>query len=113
MRNDNGFSLIEVLVAFSIVLIITTTIIPLTSLLNNEEAVLSERRKVTNHLHDELQLYLWKDNKKIPASYSKTLESNTVTYQFSVEKELIKGCVKWQNVKKRKEKVCLYGYRSD
>lgn len=111
MRNSNGFSLIEVLVAFSIIFTITTTIIPLISLLNQEEEVLSQRMHHTNRLHDELQTYLWGETKRLPpARYSKTDDSGTASYQFSTENHLVKGCVEWENAKEKKEKFCLYGY---
>jgi Tfp pilus assembly protein PilV len=111
LRNSNGFSLIEVLVAFSIIFMITTTIIPLISLLNQGEEILSQRMHHTNSLHDELQTFLWGESKRLPpVRYSKTEDSVTASYQFTTENNLIKGCVEWENVKKKKEKFCLYGY---
>ncbi|MBT2214448.1 type II secretion system GspH family protein [Virgibacillus dakarensis] len=114
MRNSNGFSLIEVLAAFSIIFMITTTVIPLTSLINKEEEVLRERRHHANQLHDELQTYLWGENKPLPpATYAKVENSTMLFYRFTMENDLVKGCVKWKNVKNKKETFCLYGYSTE
>lgn len=87
-----------------------TTIIPMTSLLEQERTVLSERRVLSAKLHDELQPFLWNDL-QIPSSYSEKSELIDVTFSFTYEGQYIKGCVDWENARKKDETICLYGYR--
>lgn len=110
MKSNKGFTLIEVLIASSIIVMMVTTLVPIASLLLHEREVLSDRRIITSRLHDELQPFIWKEHKAPPPSlYTKSIRSTRVKFHFSYEKEFIKGCVEWENVKKRKEKLCLYG----
>ncbi|MEN1970578.1 competence type IV pilus minor pilin ComGE [Lentibacillus sp. N15] len=112
MKNNKGFTLIEVLVAFSTVVMIATTLLPLISTINKEEEHLSERLRFSNQLYDELQMYLWEGQDRLPPfSFAKTDHSTTLFYQFiKTNDHLIKGCVKWTNVKEKSETICLYGY---
>jgi len=110
LKSNKGFTLIEVLIASSIIIMMVTTFVPITSLLLHEREVLSDRRIITSRLHDELQPVLWKEHKAAPPSiYTKSIRSTRAKFHFSYEQEFIKGCVEWQNVKKKKEKLCLYG----
>ncbi len=90
---------------------IATTLIPIASLLNTELEILSQRRLLANHLHDELQLYLWNNKATIPSTYSEMIDKKKVLFHFTNENNLIKGCAEWQNVKQSTEKYCLYGYQ--
>src|SRR5690625_4694086 len=69
LLNNKGFSLVEVIVASSMIMMIIMTILPIGSLLERERAVLSERRTINLKLHDELQPFLW-DDQQLPFSYS-------------------------------------------
>lgn len=109
--NNKGFSLIETLVALSIIMMVTTTMIPITTLLMAERDVLEEKRILSTMLHDELQYYLWSEDATIPASYDKKVNGTVASLHFSSDKSLLKGCVKWGNVKNKQEEICLYGYR--
>lgn len=86
-----------------------TTIIPIGSLIERERTVLSEKRTFSAKLHDELQLYLWNE-RSLPSSYSKTFDSIDVTFNFTNEGKYMKGCVEWENARKKPETICLYGY---
>ncbi len=108
LSNNNGFTLIEVLLAFMIVFIVITTIVPIVSLIEYERTILSDRRTYTHVLHDELQPYLW-ESKATPDTYTKKFAANEVTFQFSKREHLVKGCAHWKNVKQTNEKICLYG----
>lgn len=114
LKNCKGFTLIEVLGAFGIVMMIATTLLPIMHIVHKEEEVLSEHRQYTNQLHDELQAYLWEGHDLLPPiSFAKTNNSTTLFYDFTNEDHLVKGCVKWTNVKAKQETVCLYGYPAE
>lgn len=111
MKNNKGFTLIEVLIASSILFIIIMTVVPIKSLLTSERRLLSDRYDYTARLHEELQFYLWEEDKQLPISYEQKLKQKTILFQFTkVSSELIKGCVEWKNVRDKNEKTCLYGY---
>ncbi|MBP1969743.1 prepilin-type N-terminal cleavage/methylation domain-containing protein [Virgibacillus natechei] len=111
MLKNNGFTLVEVLVASSILMVVITTLVPIISLINEHQALLSERRTFSYLLHDELQPFVHQHETTIPTSYSKQVHHKTLAFQFSKENELVKGCVQWQNVKNTNEVICLYGYQ--
>lgn len=108
MKKINGFSFIESLVAFSVVVVLVFTTLPIISLLRQEETILSDRRYISNRLHDELQTFLWRSG-SLPSPTAETIRSNRVTFTFTKENGYIKGCSEWNNIKDRAEKVCLYG----
>lgn len=87
-----------------------TTILPITSLLEKERIVLSERRMLSSKLHDELQPLLWNDL-QLPLNYSEVIHSIDVTLNFAHEGQYIKGCVNWENARQKSETICLYGLR--
>ncbi len=111
LKKHNGFTLIEVTIAVSILFSTIVILLPLISLLQTERQVLSDRRMIAYKLHDELQPYLWGVNSDLPSHFEKKIESKTV--QFSMvtitESSLLKGCAKWNNAKQTKEVFCLFG----
>ena len=112
LLKSNGFTLIEVMIASSILMLVVTTFVPIFSLLNKERSILHDRRGVTSHLHDELQHVLWEGSKNIPSQFTADIQNKEITFYFSKESEFIKGCASWKNVKKTDETICLYGYPS-
>lgn len=110
LKSNNGFTLIEALIGAGILFMTATTILPLSSLINQEEELLHQRRHYANLLHDELQNILWEeDSPHLPYHFVKTDQGTSLGFQFTKEKHLNKGCVKWKNVKEKHEKICLYG----
>lgn len=102
LLNNKGFILVEVLIGFSLLVTVVTTIVPLTVLIDQERKVLSERRTYASVLHDELQHYIWKT--------SSALENiDGFTIDFNEEGNLIRGCISWENVKQQIDEICLYG----
>lgn len=109
--SNKGFTLIEVLIATSIIVVMVTSIVPIATLLNYEREILSDRRTITYLLHDELQPFIWEeDGKLFPVIYTKSIKNKIVTLRFTLQNEFIKGCAKWENVKQSNETVCLFGY---
>lgn len=110
MSKNRGFTLVEVLVAFSILMVIFTTFIPINSILQKNTVVLSERRIISSKLHDELQVVLWDKKIESMQSFTQLVQGRPVKFKFTVENELIKGCAEWENVKHDKERLCLFGH---
>ncbi|WP_165769131.1 type II secretion system protein [Virgibacillus profundi] len=109
MLKNNGFTLIEVLVATSILMVAVSVIVPIIVLLNEEQQILSDRRVLAYRLHDELQPYIWEENLSSPSLFHETIQNKNATFHFTKENDYIKGCVTWENVKKKDESFCLYG----
>ncbi|MUK87135.1 hypothetical protein GMD78_01815 [Ornithinibacillus sp. L9] len=111
MRKNDGFSVTEVLVATAIVLLIVGTVVPINSLLDKERLTIRERRMITLTLHDEMQPHLWSDDYELPYTKEEVLGNKQLLFHFSLEEDLIKGCVDWKNAKNKQETICLYGYQ--
>lgn len=108
MKNSKGFTLIEVLVAMSIILMLVATIVPINTFIQMEKKVLHDRRVILFTLHDELQDAIWQD--EIKQNKQLTINHQTVEFNFSLKNKLIKGCASWKNEKQKEETVCLYGH---
>lgn len=109
-NNANGFTLIEVLIASGIIMMLVSTFLPISSLLQREKSILSDRRKITSNLHDELVTFLY-SKEGVTSTFTKTIQNKSVVYQFTFDDKRVKGCVNWINVKKNPEFFCLYGYQ--
>jgi type II secretory pathway component PulJ len=109
LKKDNGFTLIEILIAAALLMTIVITMVPIISLIQNERHILSERRNLSLKLHDELQPVLWADDRHLPSSYVEIHDQKEIVFLFEEENDYVKGCVEWENVKKQQETFCLYG----
>lgn len=111
LLNNKGFTFIETLIAFSITIIAITTIIPIASLLTYEREVLHDRRMITSTFHDHMQTFILDKHQTLPQTFLETIHHHKVIYKYTEENKWIKGCVLWENVQKRQEELCLYGYK--
>ena len=102
LSNNKGFILIEMLIGFSIIVSVITTIIPMSVLIEKERKVLSDRRFYASLLHDELQHYLWHHS-----TSSQLIDG--ITINFTQEGHFVRGCIVWENVKQTTDEICLYG----
>ncbi len=100
----------ESLVAFSIIIILTTIFIPIHTQIRMERVNHNDRILISSRLHDELQLLLVKPNNTLPQNYSLILYGKSVQFSFMMKNDLLKGCAHWKNAKFNKESICLYGY---
>ncbi len=108
LKNDKGFTFTEALVSLAVLMIISTSIIPLSSFVLQEKKALSQKRIITYKLHDELQSFLHDDFS--PNSFKETIESANVIFTFKeTDDQFIQGCAVYKNIMNRKEEVCLYG----
>lgn len=106
-KNSTAFSLIEVLVANSIILVLLATFLPIYITISFERAVLKDRISITSDLHDELQRKIWLDANL--EQIDKTVNKEEVQFVFTKEHAFIKGCANWKNKQGREEVICLYG----
>ncbi|WP_175631899.1 competence type IV pilus minor pilin ComGE [Virgibacillus siamensis] len=113
MQNSKGFSLIETLVALSILLAVITAIIPIKTRIMMERDVLDQKRAVLNTLHEELQDYLWSGASMQNQSYTINVDGSPVRIHFTTENSYLKGCAEWKNVKNKQDESCLYGYPTE
>jgi len=90
LRRDNGFTLIEVLIAMSIFIMIAITIVPIYTLVETERKHLYDKRHIINGLHDELQQ--WIVTEQLDRTWTKKMGHRDVTLQFMTENERMKGC---------------------
>ncbi|MFC4022801.1 Tfp pilus assembly protein FimT/FimU [Oceanobacillus longus] len=93
MQKNNGFTLIEVLIASSILFTTVAVFIPLSFLVDAEQKLLSDRRQLASILHDELQHVIWDTPGELPLKYTETVNSIHARFEFNIEQEFIKGCV--------------------
>ncbi|RLL48086.1 hypothetical protein D8M04_02085 [Oceanobacillus piezotolerans] len=105
---DEGFTLVEVIIASTLLLTVIIFFIPLISQLDKELSILDNRRHIVHALHDELQIYLW-TKESLPHSSKEQINNQLV--ELSIEKDLIyiKGCAQWENAREKMEEICLYG----
>lgn len=109
MLNDKGFTISEVLVSLTVLLIISTAVLPLTTFVAQERKTLSQKRVITYKLQDELQVIL-QDDFVSTINWEENLQSADVTFQFKeTNEQYIQGCATWNNLMSRQEEVCLYG----
>ncbi|SEB12460.1 hypothetical protein SAMN05421743_11819 [Thalassobacillus cyri] len=107
----NGFTLVEVIVAFGLMLTLLLSTLPIMMKVNMEEAILTDRRKVTAILHDEL---LKKVNAPVVGVMSYSIDDFTnIHVSFEIQDGLVKACADWTSNQNHTEKVCLYGYRKN
>jgi prepilin-type N-terminal cleavage/methylation domain-containing protein len=109
LRNDKGFTISEVLVSLTVLLIICTAMLPLTTFVAQERKTLSYKRVITYKLQDELQTILQDDF--VPTiTWEENILSVDVIFQFKeTNEQYIQGCATWNNLMNRQEEVCLYG----
>jgi len=108
-KKSEGFTLIEVLVAMSILMMLVATIIPIDLLIKQERKILQTRRVISMKLHDELQKIVWNGGELEMKEIK--IGNRLVKFQFEKNHRLVKGCANWKNDRERQENICLYGYQ--
>lgn len=108
--NQKGFSMIEMLMAWSLMMLLVGTALPIQQLLQVEKQVLKNRHTVQMALHHQLTEQLTAD---VPEMADTNIQIGHQDVQISYEEKVnyLEGCARWANEKKQNEKVCLYGIR--
>lgn len=111
LLNNRGFTVTEVLVALTALMLLATVLIPLSTIITNEREVLSQKRHITYQLHDELHNVI--HNQKSIETFHKRFRTVEVKFEFTeLDSSLVKGCARWENLMNRSEEVCLYGIQN-
>mgnify|MGYP005850824387 CR=1 FL=1 len=110
---QNGFVLSELLVSFSLIMMVSFTLLPIILQLKVEQNILFQYREIQSQLHNELQSFSSTTSTE-SIYFKKELEINNAVVIITCEKEdkLWKGCATWNNVKTQKEKICQYYHPS-
>ncbi len=111
LRNkQQGFILTELLASFSILMMISFTLVPIILQLSIEQNILFQKRDIQSFLHDELQIFSANSISNQNVKKERIYNNEEVTLIFRKEGPLWKGCAIWDNVKNQSEEVCLYYY---
>lgn len=111
LSTNKGFVLLEMIVALSMLLFITLTIFPFSSLIMIERKNIEVQSRGNELLSDELQAFLLDSQ----AAKNKTLEDVGTqykidwTYDQSLQKW--KACISWNNLQNRTVERCGYALK--
>lgn len=110
MSNSKGFIFFEVLVVLTILIFVVSLFTSISIRINQERKLLKDRRTFSTLLHDELQPFIWGgENPSLPKTFHKTYHEQFLTFHFSYEQEMVKGCVTWNHERQKEETLCLFG----
>lgn len=100
----------EMLMAWSLLMVLVATALPIHQLLQVENQVLKNRHTVQMALHHHLTEQL---TEKVSPKKDTTLQigHHHVRISYVVKKNDMEGCASWVNEKNQNEKVCLHGVR--
>lgn len=108
LKNNSGFSLVEVVVSASIIFMLITIALPIITIVQRESKELTNHRTIAETLHDELYQYIQKQTYK-KTSYVKNVEHKAVQLSFEVQISNVKGCASWEHERDGNKSICLYG----
>lgn len=109
-NKQEGFILTELLASFSILMMISFTLVPIILQLSLEQNILFQKRDIQSFLHDELQIFSVNSISKQYVKKEKIHNNEEITLIFNKEGPLWKGSAIWDNVKNQPEEICLYYY---
>ncbi len=107
MKKSNGFSLVEVIIATTILFSYISLLTPILSHIGKEQILLRNHLEYIHLLHDELVVLLG-EKKELPLIYTNKTNDQEIQFTFTNENGFIKGGVKW-NANEKEESPCLYG----
>ncbi|MCA0970096.1 hypothetical protein LCM20_05825 [Halobacillus litoralis] len=100
----NGFSFVEVMFSFTLLLIVVLTILPLLVEVQLNQKELAVKRHALSTLHDHMQTL---DPSSLPLpSEVPDPDFSTILYSFKQEGSFIKGCTYFTHSEKKE--ICLY-----
>jgi len=103
-HKEKGFSSIQTLISFSVVVLLVMTIVPSIILIKREQAVLQTRLFAAHQIHNGLVEELALDTMD-----PRTMETDLITYTIDYQGNQVEVCGQWINPKQVEEKRCYYG----
>src|SRR5699024_6478749 len=104
LLNNKGTSMIQTLIAFTIIIMLVMTITPSVVIIKKEQNVLKQRFKNMHLLHDILIKEL---NEEV--SDNKISKDLNLKYTINYQDEMVQVCGNWSNIKNIREYMCYYG----
>lgn len=107
LKNCRGYTLLEMLVAFSVLLLLLTHTLPLYIHVKQERKNVQMDKAAVKLLHRKMLEY--KYDGALSDSFTETQEG--VTYYIDWHKEqppFFKTCISWEDLNKRHQKRCDY-----
>lgn len=108
LHNEKGYSLIQTIISFTIVVLLVTTIVPSIIHIKIEQSVLKQQLSSSYKLHD---LLVKEINSK--STINKTGKINAINYKIVYRDKVIEICGNWINVKDKEENRCYYGKKQE
>lgn len=111
LKNCRGFSLIEVLSGFSLLIILVSIFIPQMLSVYHERQHLEHRRFAQAYLNDHMQIFLYENGELL--SGNESIDGQTYTFfNTTLENHLSKFCIQWiEKGGGRAYEKCTYGKR--
>ncbi len=106
-HTSKGFTLVETLVAVSILFISLAIVVPSFVLIQKERNELYTELTIIDSLRSEL-MHLDHQNTTFPAKFSGTMNEKELVYHLSTTNQFVKGCVTWENNHFNEKNFCLY-----
>lgn len=103
-HNEKGISLIQTIIAFSVVVLLVMTLVPSIILIKREQAVLQTRLVAAHQIHDVLVEEL-----ALATKEQRTKQTDLITYTINYYEDQVKVCGQWKNPKQIEEIRCYYG----
>lgn len=106
MRQADGFTMLETITAFSLLLIAILSILPLFMDIRLSLKYLQIEQEAITHLHDKFHEHI---NAESLHTFPHTQDIGTkVTFSIVYENQWTKGCAEWKDHKNRLKEFCLY-----
>ncbi|WP_090853919.1 hypothetical protein [Paraliobacillus sp. PM-2] len=110
-KHYNGFIFTEIMMSFSLIIVLSLTIIPIFYQLTTEQMNLYYRREIHSYLHDHLIARPFTNTDTNHETFM--VKQVTVNINYTFESPLWKGCASWKNEKNQNETICLFYYPTD
>lgn len=107
-KGIKGFTLLETVIASSIIFLVIALTVPLQSIIKTERKLMLENREIAYILHAALLDYLSIEDKISEKVVDYREKELTIT--FSNEDGLVTSCITWLNSKENRQVRCLYGW---
>ncbi|MGR9049381.1 hypothetical protein ACQ4XT_12220 [Halobacillus faecis] len=109
MKKSEGFTVLETLSAFTLLMAIALFTVPLlTEIRSAQKDLLIEREAITL-LHDEFFEHRMRSG-PLPYTSQRSLPTE-ITLTIQSEEEWVVGCVLWKNQRNENKEFCLYEKR--